>query len=56
MDTEFQDFYTKRQKEMQQQIKAQEQTIAREIEVKNRCAGMENTVKNAHVKNHEYEL
>jgi uncharacterized protein YdaU (DUF1376 family) len=56
MDTELQDFYSKRQEEVQQQIKAQEQTIAREAELKNKCAGMEKTVMDGHIENHEYEF
>jgi hypothetical protein len=56
MDTEFQVFFSKRKEEVQQQIKAQEQTVARETEVNNRCVGMEKTVKDAQDKNHKYEL
>jgi hypothetical protein len=41
---------------VQQQIKAQEQTVAREAEVNNRCADMEKTAKDAQDKNHKYEL
>jgi hypothetical protein len=56
MDTEFQDFFSRRKEEVQQQIKAQEQTVARETEVNNQCAGMEKTAKDVQNKNHELKL